>query len=330
MNLRSEKHSRFLIIVSLLIVLVGCEKRPDGLLSRNKMTDFLYELHKLDGTLMANGFGNTDDRENVYYYNALLEKHGITKARFDSSVVWYSNHPKTYEKIYVEVMARLNILDEAVKSGKFHPVDTFALRNSKREMWPLKTAYLISPDSAKNRLAFSIIDSQLRWNDRYTLRLLQQLWSDKDSSNHKRLIFRIHYSDSITDSIYTLLHPDSILRRYTLTFRAKRQLPIEKISGELLWDTTSSQKFYAKIDSISFMRHYDELAQDSIKTLIEQIQQDANKDSIKSDSSKTITDTLKPVKKEPHTVKTIKEGAVKPVKTQKIHPRAETPKLLND
>ena len=321
MNQKLKKYRKYLIGILLLAVFAGCEKRPEGLLSRSEMTDFLYDLHKLDGTLMANGFGQAEDRENVYYYNSLLKKYGITQAQFDSSVVWYTAHPKTYEKIYIEVLDRLNKLEADVEKGVYLPVDSAALRNSFREMWPKKSNFTFTTDSTPDKVSFSIIDSQLRWNDRYTLRLLQRLSSEKDSLLQKRVVFRIHYAGGITDSISAMVKPDSVLRRYTLMLRAKRQLPIEKISGELLSDTSMSKKYFAKIDSISFMRHYDQLAQDSIKTVIEKIQ--FEKDSINAlkNKKKPTADTIKP---------TVDTSKPTPEKMQKVKPGGDMPKMIND
>lgn len=328
MNQKLKKYRKYLIGILLLTLFAGCEKRPEGLLSRSEMTDFIYDLHKLDGTLMANGFGQAEDRENVYYYNSLLKKHGITQAQFDSSVVWYTAHPKTYEKIYIEVLDRLNKLEADVEKGVYHPVDSAALRNSIREMWPQKASFTFTTDSTPNNISFSITDSQLRWNDRYTLRLLQRLSPGKDSLLHKRIVFRIHYAGGITDSITTSVKADSILRRYTLMLRAKRQLPVEKITGELLNDTSTTRKYFAKIDSISFTRHYDQLAQDSIKTLIEKIQ--FEKDSINAlkNNKKPASDSIKPtIEKAKPAVETRRPT---PAKIQKINPRAEKPKLINE
>jgi hypothetical protein len=252
------------------------------------MTDFIYELHKLDGSLSAAGLGSSQERENVYYYNALLEAHGITKAQFDSSLVWYSKNPKAFDRIYTEVLERMTELDKEVAARKFHPIDSAALRNSKIELWQDTTSYLITADTAISQLDFVINDNSLRWNDKYTFKILYRL-SSSDTIQTKKLIMRLRYAEGIFDSIVVPLTADSILRRYKIRFRANRQLPIDGISGQLLNDTLSKTKFYAKIDSISLIRQYDEFAQDSIKTLVELIMQNRIPevvDSIKTDIQK--------------------------------------------
>ena len=45
--------------------------------------------------------------ERTYYYAQVMEKHGITQAEFDSSLVWYTAHPSLFDKIYPKVLAEL-------------------------------------------------------------------------------------------------------------------------------------------------------------------------------------------------------------------------------
>ena len=84
----------FILLSGIMLLLAACNSRPDGVMSKSEMVDFLTDLHKLDGALATNGIGSSQDRENIYYYNALLKKHEITKDNFDSSLVWYSKNPK--------------------------------------------------------------------------------------------------------------------------------------------------------------------------------------------------------------------------------------------
>ena len=262
------------VLIFTFFISTSCN-RPKDVLTRSEMTEFLFDLHKLDGSLSAAGLGSSEDRENIYYYNALLEAHGITKAQFDSSLVWYSKDPKKFDKIYTDVLTQMNELKTEVDSRKFHPVDSTALRHVEAELWYDKTSYLITRDSSITQLDFDIIDNTLHWADKFIFGIHYRL-SSTDTIQTKKLIIRLRYIEDITDSIIVPLTADSVLRLYKIRFRANRQLPIVGISGQLLsdtTDTTTASKFYAKIDSISLTRQYDGLAQDSIKTIIEQIMQ---------------------------------------------------------
>lgn len=85
--------------------MVGC--RPDGVLSNKEMRDVLYDLHRMDGALQTAGYNYGHDEEVSAYYQSVLDSHGITQAQFDSSLVWFTDNPQIFNKIYPKVVARL-------------------------------------------------------------------------------------------------------------------------------------------------------------------------------------------------------------------------------
>lgn len=102
----------------LLLALAGC--RPRGVLSSREMRDVLYDLHRADGALQVAGYNYSHDEELSACYKSVLDKHGITQARFDSSLVWYTDNPQIFNKIYPKVVARLEAdlaTEQALRDG---------------------------------------------------------------------------------------------------------------------------------------------------------------------------------------------------------------------
>lgn len=87
------------------VVLSGC--RPREVLSSRQMRRILVDLHKTDAVLQANGLQHGHDAQEDACYALVLERHGVTQAQFDSSLVWYTNHPQIFDKIYPKVVADL-------------------------------------------------------------------------------------------------------------------------------------------------------------------------------------------------------------------------------
>ena len=85
--------------------MVGC--RPRGVLSNREMRNVLYDLHRADGAIQVAGYNYSHDQEVAGYYKNVLDKHGITQAQFDSSLVWYTDNPQIFNKIYPKVIERL-------------------------------------------------------------------------------------------------------------------------------------------------------------------------------------------------------------------------------
>ena len=96
---------KWLVIVCVLLAVVGC--RPRGVLSNKEMREVLYDLHRADGAIQVAGYNYSHDQEVAGYYKNALDKHGITQAQFDSSLVWFTDNPQIFNKIYPKVIARL-------------------------------------------------------------------------------------------------------------------------------------------------------------------------------------------------------------------------------
>lgn len=102
--------------------------RPRTVLSNRKMVALLTDMHYTEGVIQAAGFNYGHDEAVNGYYAAVLEKHGVTQAEFDSSLVWYTAHPQFFQRVYPKVMRnlqhrydteteRLTQLDEELKQA---------------------------------------------------------------------------------------------------------------------------------------------------------------------------------------------------------------------
>ncbi len=98
------------LFILLIVFSVGCSScvmRPKNVLSKHKMENVLYDLHKTDGIVVLKGLSFNHDEQLAAIYQTTLEKHGVTQAQFDSSLVWYTDNPKRFNKIYPAVIKRL-------------------------------------------------------------------------------------------------------------------------------------------------------------------------------------------------------------------------------
>lgn len=266
-NLSNKIFVRFFLGLGFILLLNACEGHPRGILSQSDMTDVLTDLHKLDGCLYEKGYqyGHFDDK--APYYNFVLNKHGITEAQFDSSLVWYTKNPKQFEEIYTNVLTQLTDFDNEVKNNKYHPIDSAKLAIMKVNLWKKGIRYNFTKDSVRTKLNFEIIDSTLWFGDVYTLHFLQRI-APEDSCLNQQVVMRINYVNGQKDSARIESHNDSLLRRYTFHMPALRKLKIKSISGELLGSSKFKGTFNASLDSISLIREYNTLKLDSLHKVV--------------------------------------------------------------
>lgn len=262
----------FTSVILCILIFTACSNKPKNVLSQDGMINFLTDLHKLDGVIATQSIAtDTIKDEKIYYYNALLKKYGITQADFDSSLVWYVDNPKKFSNIYTKVVENLTTFETDVKNRKYHPIDSFALRHSQIDIWPNRMAYHLKKDSARTQIKFSIKNKELKWKDIYTLSFRQRI-APQDSSLRPHVVMHVFYANGKIDSIYTKLHNDSILRKYKLRLVARHQSTIDSITGKLFGSLRYQGKMNVTIDSIKLIRNYDELAQDSIRKVIQLIE----------------------------------------------------------
>lgn len=93
-------------LMMFLFVLLSCEvKIPDHVIPPKKMEEFLYDYHLVQS--MTSIYSSDEYREKLCY-TYVYRKHGIEKARFDSSMQWYNRYPKHLRRIYEGLEARVN------------------------------------------------------------------------------------------------------------------------------------------------------------------------------------------------------------------------------
>ncbi len=110
--------SKLSVIISLALmagIINGC--RPEGVLSSGKLQEVLYDMHLTDGVIEQIGYTYGHEKEVDSYYAVVLEKHGITQAQLDSTLKWYTAHPKRFEHVYPKVLARLEADKAAIETA---------------------------------------------------------------------------------------------------------------------------------------------------------------------------------------------------------------------
>jgi hypothetical protein len=276
----------------------ACSNRPDDILSRSEMKSFLTDLHLLEGVFLSDVTISEDDK--ILYYQALFQKHGISKAQFDSSLVYYTRNPKVFERIYTGVNKNLEGLRAEVEAGKYTPVlpDSIRLKPLEINIWNQDTTFTYPDDSTKNQSGFSLVNSGLLTKDIYSFSFrMRALPHDSVKSGYTT--FRIHYADGNVDSLWHKVNNDSVLRRYKFRFNAARNIKIDSLSGVFYASPTRQDTISFVVDSIMLFRKYIPALQDSLRMKLDTIPLiNQTVDSIKTEDSIPPIKTVSAIKKE--------------------------------
>ena len=117
------KHKFLFFLLPLSVLLLYCcgageTEIPPGVLQKEQMIDLLVEMHKADAAKQADHsmYPDTAGLDTVNYELVFAAKN-IQRAVFDSSMKFYSSHPELFDKVYDEVIMRLN-LDQTELQGQ--------------------------------------------------------------------------------------------------------------------------------------------------------------------------------------------------------------------
>ena len=101
------------------IFLFSCSKKQEPeykIIPKDTMAMILADIHIADATLSH--IKNIPPGQNDKYYLYIFKKYNTNKTVFDSSISYYTTHGKEYEKIYEDVMFRLNKLEGEIMAEK--------------------------------------------------------------------------------------------------------------------------------------------------------------------------------------------------------------------
>ena len=95
-----------------LSVAASCIDRPDVVLDEEQMIDLLVDVHRAEGLLEMQqqqgvSFGTDLDTYQKEVIAAVLQKHGVSRARYDTSLMWYAQHLKLLTRVYGHVDERI-------------------------------------------------------------------------------------------------------------------------------------------------------------------------------------------------------------------------------
>ena len=158
-------------VMALLFCVSSCKPSlPGGVLSKGKMTDILYDYHL--ALAMAHMDDNGDKGQSLAYREAVLRKHDVTSAEFDSSMVYYMRHTELLEDVYKDLTDRYNneitaMGGSASAGGEFA---NLSATGDTANVWNLATSMVFMPVKPFNSTSFDIkVDSTFHKGDRLML-----------------------------------------------------------------------------------------------------------------------------------------------------------------
>lgn len=243
--------------ILLLGMLAGClslasckKKMPSEVIKPAEMESILYDYH------LAQALGSEYNGEERYKRELLIqyvfEKHHVTEAEFDSSMVWYTrnmeelgNIYKNLEKRYEDANKNLAQLYQTRKTNRAASGDTVSL-------WSERTMYVLTAASLTNRLTFEQeTDTTFHPLDRFVWQM--DVSRPVKSEGELYAGLTVCYRNDSTNSVVRMLSGEG---KQQLTLKADT-LPMKSLHGFVFYkDSVASEVVPVVLKDIALTRYH--------------------------------------------------------------------------
>lgn len=160
-----------LFIVLVVVILWGCgNKIPDDIIQPSAMEDLLYDYHV--AKTMSADLPYSDNYKKNAYLSYVFEKHHVTEAEFDSSMVWYSRNGKELSTIYENLKKRFDTDAEQMKRSITRQNGEIAVSmpGDTVNIWQDRSLYWLTSSPYTNKVLFELkADTSFKPKDVLTL-----------------------------------------------------------------------------------------------------------------------------------------------------------------
>lgn len=193
-----------LIVIGVVMWLVGCKPgTPSEYIQPDDMEDILVDYHM--ARAMANQEDGSYEERNYHqalYIEAVMAKHGVTQAEFDSSLVYYYRRSDRFVKMYERIAERLEekALVLGATEGEIGKFASLSTSGDTANIWAERAAYVMTPIPPYNRWTFEVeVDTAFHSGDSFLMQFLSD-YMYQDGTRTALLYLALTYDNDTTIS----------------------------------------------------------------------------------------------------------------------------------
>lgn len=231
----------FLFSIILIIGLGGCNFRSGSKVvipEPKEMALIIADVHLAEATLAQFSAENPSSTHNPFY-KEVLQRHGLTKAVFDSAVAFYSSKPDEYEKIYENVLEILTEKELATKALKdttkviAKTVLPEIVKFDANNFWVgNRTRVINSNDSTRANSQFEISTDSISGGSLLLTAKFRFTVAKGNESRYKTNL-KVDYIDGKMDSVITLVSSKTPFKDQTSSLKLANK-KVKRVFGSLI------------------------------------------------------------------------------------------------
>lgn len=233
------------VLVVLAVAAASCNRVPDGVIKPEAMARLMADIRVADAVVNVNGadYRNRASREALR--KAVFDRHGVTEAEFDSSLVWYGHNIGRYQDV---TDRSIEILEERLEiAGSKATEAAMSIAGDSVDVWEKPRVYTFNEKSPTHFLTFSL-ETDRNWEsgDVYTWRARFVVPPTKAD-----WAITAHYDDGVVEILQSSVK-SSAPGKHEITFFTDSTRRADYISGWLEVEQPGHRPVV--IDSVSLVR----------------------------------------------------------------------------
>lgn len=252
--MRMVRHMTACLTVVLCLMMTSCKPEvPDDVIQPDDMADILYDIH------MARAAAQQTENPSVSkvaYSEAVLLKHDVTKADFDSSMVYYYTHAEELNKIYKKIVERVQ--NEAARVGadigEIGQYQSLSENGDTANIWKTSPQAILSAYEPYNRMDFTVkADTAFRVGDTFQMNFTSDFFFQGGVKSAVACIL-VRYENDSTIQYVNHVRGDGV---HTLRIPYNDSLKVKELNGFIYLNRPKDKATTAKllfIDKIQLVR----------------------------------------------------------------------------
>ena len=242
------------------MLLIGCTPSvPRDVIQPDDMEDILFDYYLSREMASKPSVEGSTPYLRTAYYLAVLKKHGVTEAEFDSSLVYYYGHAEDFAKIYSRVSERMENYGKSLgvnSNGMRSSMTRYTANGDTANIWHGPTSVMLTPTPPYNRFDIEMkADTSYRKGDSFLLSFNTNYLYQQGSKDAVAYL-AVRYSNDSIASFHTLV---SVSGYAQLRIPECVKYDIKSIRGFVYLNRGSDESETVKlmfIDELQFIRFH--------------------------------------------------------------------------
>lgn len=137
------------------VVSASCGRTPEGVLSEKKMKEVTIDMKLAEAMIESDYSKYQEYTQREALFQSVFDKHKITAAVYDSSLIWYGKNLDIYMDIFEQADKEI---DQRIKGmGDTRPdMEAISAQRDSVDIWPLRKFYVFPSSGGSCLIAFDL------------------------------------------------------------------------------------------------------------------------------------------------------------------------------